>query len=219
MSNQAYRDPNRGFVLFLLMTFILLMMTICSKILYPAQDSSLVYKWKKALVEVSYDNKKFCTGWFASKDGIIVTVFHVIEGWFDIAKDRIYVRIGGKDGMVYRAEILAFKNKAIDILFLKIDYKPEVWLDEFDMPEPGQNCIALGYPYFWEVALTAKVIRNMWYDVLGLDRIDFPGASGSVVLSEDGKVLGMITRSMGFPSFVVSHYIKVGLERLKDGRE
>lgn len=195
---------------------IMLMLTILAKLLNPAQDSSLVYRWKKALVEVSYDNKKFCTGWFASKDGIIVTVFHVVEGWFDLGRDRIYVRIGGQRGRVYKARVLAFMNRGADILFIRVDYKPEVWLDEFEMPHAEQDCIALGYPYFWEVALRAKVIRNMWYDVMGIDRIDFPGASGSVVLSKEGKVLGMITRHMGFPSFTVSHYIQQGLERLKN---
>lgn len=219
MSNRSYRNDNHDRFYIGIMIFIGLLLSImCPHILRP-QDSSLVYKWKKALVEVSYDNQKFCTGWFASKSGIIVTVFHLVEGWFDLARDRIYVRIDGNRGVVYKARALGFINKGVDILFLKIDYEPESWLDEFEDPHQGQDCITLGYPYFWEVALRAKVIRNMWYDVLGLDRIDFPGASGSVVLSTEGKILGMITRSLGFPSFIHSHYIEVGLKKLKDAGE
>jgi len=221
MSNQTYRDPNRGFVLFLLMTFILLMMTICSKILYPAQDSksSRFGHWWKAIVQVIYRNDYVGTGFFISKDGIIATSLHLAPGFLELAKDNLHVRI---DKEFYKAKVVFCKDGAIDLMLLEIKYKPQVWFDQFRHPKIWEKCFVLGYPGGWSSPLETIVIYHQDFDLLGIQAQITGGASGSVVLGEDGAVLGIICKrdpKYGNGIFVPSLYIKDGLERLKDARE
>ena len=216
-----YHDPNWQMAKLIMLIVILLLMALCSEFLCPSQGVAQIPdpKWWGAICQVNYDNECLTTGFFVSKDGIIVTPLHLFRGgWIEVAKDQIWVRvnIGRSDEAGYKARVIAWRDKGIDILFLKIDYRPKFWFDKFAIPKAGMNCIALGYPLDWEGILEAKIIENRQYHVLGLNQASFSGASGSVVLDYEGRILGMVIKQYGYLVITHSHFIKSGLQKIKD---
>lgn len=197
----------------LILTFLLLSISLFADV-----DRDTIIKWQKGIVYCNYHSKALTSGFFISKDGIIVTTFHLVRDWILFVDGfHIYVVTHEKD-KPYKAEILGFNRKA-DILFLKIDYKPEVWFDEFDQAKNGQRCIALGFPYGWRTGIEAKIITHFQYEWLGIDRIPLKGASGSLILSEEGKIFGMLTKRYGLAFVVPGILIKNGLTKIKETNE
>lgn len=177
-------------------------------------DRDQIVEWQKGIVYVNYHSKAVASGFFISGDGIIATPFHLIQEWVIFVDGfHIFVVTHEKDAP-HKAEIVGFNQKA-DILFLKIDYKPRMWFGEFEQAKNGQRCVALGFPYGWRTAIEAKIITHFREEWLGIDRIPQRGASGSLILSEKGKVLGMLTKRFGLSFIVPGILIKNGLIKIR----
>ena len=205
----------------LIIFFVLALVVVCDRLLH-SQTAKQIDEWWGGIVEVIYDNGRFGTGFFISKDGIVATSLHIIPGYVGLARDKLAVRINGE---FYKAEIIYDRDKDVDLLLLKIDYKPEFWFDEFANPEPGMECIVLGYPLAWRAPLKTLIIQHINSEVLGVNEEVAPRSSGSVVLSMEGVVLGMIKSSHedeihgSFSRGVIAHsiFIRMGLEKVRQG--
>lgn len=193
-------------------------------------DRTTLLEWRKGIVHLNYNNQKFASGWFATKDGIIVGPHHLIKGTA-VFVDHFPIIVTDHKKETYKAKTVGFYSD--DIMFLRIEarladptrrkyepfrYNPEYWFAEYEEPELYQECVAMGFPYGWRVALSAKIMDNMGLEILGIDRIPLEGASGSVILSEQGNYMAMLTNRFGYAQIVPGVLIKNALTRLKESR-
>lgn len=152
-------------------------------------------KARGAVVEILTQDKsgaalKMGTGFFTSSDGILLTNRHVIEGAASIgAKNE-------QGGYFFCQGILA-EPKDTDLVVLKFEAKDVPFLElasDIDAV-PGQKVIVIGNPLGLEGSVSEGIISARRTD-RGLVQISAPispGSSGSPVLTEDGKVIGVAT--------------------------
>ena len=180
-------------------------------------DRDTLIKWQKGIVKCNYHSLAVTTGFIINDSPCIVaTAFHLIQDDIDFV-DGYHIYVKTYDGKVLQAKVLYFERKS-DLLLLQIDYIPEFWFQEYENPKHGQPCVALGLPYDWSVALEAKIITNRSFEVVGIDRVMVPGSSGSVVVSEEGKILGMAVAVWGYTRITPGIIIKNALGQvMRDG--
>jgi S1-C subfamily serine protease len=133
------------------------------------------------------------TGFFVSKDGVIITCDHVIEG-----ASRITVKI---DGVEHPAQVLA-KNTSMDLAVLKINYKPRFHfgIANFNTTTSlGDKVYVLGFPLSsflgTDIRLTDGVIsaksgiegNPIYFQISAPIQ---PGNSGGPILSANFNVIG-----------------------------
>jgi putative serine protease PepD len=171
-----------------------------------AQQSVVVFDVKKlaattrpavALIIVldkSGKPSKEGTGFFVSPDGKLVTNAHVIEG-ADSATAKL------ENGAIYtiRGVLKAALDK--DLVLLKADAKdvPSLTISrETSLPEVGSRVAVIGSPLGLEATVSEGIIsghRNAKKDDqwLQMTAAVSPGSSGSPVVDENGKVVGIAT--------------------------
>ncbi|BAT71312.1 protease Do [Thermosulfidibacter takaii ABI70S6] len=132
-----------------------------------------------------------------TKDGYIVTNYHVIEGM-----DEIKVQL--KDGTVLSAKIVGF-DKGTDIAVLKVDPKGHELqpapLGNSDKLEIAEWVLAIGNPFGLSYTATAgivsakgRIIGEKAYDqFIQTDASINPGNSGGPLVNEYGEVVGINT--------------------------
>lgn len=183
----------------------------------PEQKRENILEWRKAIVLLNYHSLNECSGFFVSDDGIIATTFHLIKGWH-IFVDHYKIIAVTYDKKTYHAKIEAFSIQK-DILFLKIDYKPEFYFSKFAIGKKYEDCVIMGYPKGWSGYEQAKLLSHFKYDALGVSETPIQGESGSVVLRADGSVLGMVKSIYGKGILIPAISIRNGLKMLKGERE
>ena len=153
------------------------------------------------------------SGFIVSKEGLILTNNHVVDG-----VDKISVSVLLKDGnkKTYPATIKG-NDPAYDLAVIKIEPDedlPVLELGDSDALEVGEWVVAIGNPYGFEHSVTAGVIsaknRSIhaqdvnFDDFLQTDAAINPGNSGGPLLNMEGKVIGINTaivpyaQGMGF---------------------
>lgn len=140
------------------------------------------------------------TGFVWSKDGYIVTNFHVVQ-----QADRVSVTL--QDGTTYNAALVGY-DPSKDLAVLKIDapaedLKPVVPGDS-SLLEVGRKVIAIGNPFGLDSTMTVgvvsalgreidSVIRRKIRDVIQTDAAINPGNSGGPLLNSLGQLVGVNT--------------------------
>ncbi|MBR0463794.1 MAG: Do family serine endopeptidase [Clostridia bacterium] len=142
------------------------------------------------------------SGFIVSKEGLILTNNHVVDG-----VDKITVSVLLPDGnkKTYPATIKG-NDPAYDLAVIKIEPDetlPVLELGDSDALEVGEWVVAIGNPYGFEHSVTAGVIsaknRSIhtqdvnFDDFLQTDAAINPGNSGGPLLNMDGKVIGINT--------------------------
>ena len=142
------------------------------------------------------------SGFIVSKEGLILTNNHVVDG-----VDKITVSVLLKDGnkKTYPATIKG-NDPAYDLAVIKIEPDedlPVLELGNSDALEVGEWVVAIGNPYGFEHSVTAGVIsaknRSIhtqdvnFDDFLQTDAAINPGNSGGPLLNMEGKVIGINT--------------------------
>jgi putative serine protease PepD len=137
---------------------------------------------------------KLGTGFFVSSDGKLVTNAHVIEG-ADSASAKL------ENGATYsiRGVLKAAADK--DLVLLQADAKDVPFLTinrEASLPEVGSRVAVIGSPLGLEGTVSEGIIsghRNAKKDDqwLQMTAAISPGSSGSPVVDENGKVVGIAT--------------------------
>jgi len=133
------------------------------------------------------------SGSIISKDGYIVTNFHVVEG-----ASKITVRM--KDRREFPAVLIGSDN-GTDLALLKIEASDLPYLPyaEPNAIKVGQWVIAIGAPFGFENSVTVGVIsalgrslgQERYVPFLQTDAAINPGNSGGPLLNEKGELVGI----------------------------
>ena len=130
------------------------------------------------------------TGFFALEPDIIATCYHVVNGATSItAKDS--------KGNEYQIEGIIDYSESFDIAILKSSKKGKMLNLDANLPSPGTNIYALGNPMGLNFSFTNGMVSQI-QNLSGTNIIQFsapisPGNSGGPLLSENGKVLGIVS--------------------------
>ncbi|RLQ21497.1 Do family serine endopeptidase [Seongchinamella sediminis] len=160
------------------------------------------------------------SGFIISKDGLIVTNNHVVEG-----ADSVLVRMS--DRREFDAEIVGTDPRS-DLALLRIDGRglPVLKLDGSDELDVGEWVLAIGSPFGLDYSVTAGIVsakgRSLptengenYVPFIQTDVAINPGNSGGPLFNLDGEVVGVnsqiFTRSGG--SIGLSFAIPVSVVR------
>jgi serine protease Do len=142
------------------------------------------------------------TGFIISKDGLILTNNHVVEG-----ANKIEVSLYNEDDQTYEAKIIG-RDQLTDSALIQLTEKPNHALPEAKFGDSSQMAagdwvIAIGNPFGWAHTVTVGVISaterlfpvsdRRFSDMLQTDAAINPGNSGGPLLNIRGEVIGMNT--------------------------
>lgn len=177
------------------------------KLLVEKTQPSVVGIRSKGMIEIgNYYNGKPCrvtrlvavkdgSGVIVTKEGHVVTNYHVIQGQHTIM-------LSFHNDMKCFADIVGFDREK-DIAVLQIrsryTYKPLSFGDS-DLVEPGQTALSFGNAYGMGIGMTKGSIntRVRFFERLGVKRIQtdvaiHPGHSGGPLLNVHGEIVGLNT--------------------------
>lgn len=133
------------------------------------------------------------SGFIISKDGYILTNFHVVEGGTDI-------RVKLTDKREFKAKVIG-ADKLTDLALLKIDAHdlPVVDIGNSDQLQVGEWVAAIGSPFGFDNSVTAGIIsakgRSLpsenYVPFLQTDAAINPGNSGGPLFNLQGQVVGI----------------------------
>lgn len=131
------------------------------------------------------------SGFFITRDGVMVTNAHVVNG-----ATKVIVRWRGQRGTAVK--ILNFARK-YDLVTLQTSFAstPAVSLGDSDMVAVGQDVIVLGNPHGLEGTVSTGIVGGLRM----LGNVKFlqitapisPGSSGGPVFDATGRVIGIAT--------------------------
>ncbi|MCX7725770.1 MAG: DegQ family serine endoprotease [Chitinispirillaceae bacterium] len=139
------------------------------------------------------------SGVIVSKDGYILTNYHVVSG-----ADEIEVKTS--DGRSFEAEIIGMDSLA-DVAVIKIKEKvndlPVAYLGDSDKLRPGDWAIAIGNPFSLTSSVTLGIISalgrsavtdgNSYQNFIQTDAAINPGNSGGALVNINGELIGINT--------------------------
>ena len=144
----------------------------------------------------NYANANIGSGVVFSKDGYIVTNFHIISG-------NKFIQIKFNDGQEFDAKIIGGDANA-DIAVLKIqsneELKPINISDSNDL-KIGDKVLAIGNPYGIGISVSSGIISatgrdygNPYLELIQTDAAINPGNSGGALINENGNLIGINTK-------------------------
>ena len=140
------------------------------------------------------------TGCILTKDGLILTGFHVIQDCKDID-------VTINNGQTYKAKVLSKLKR--DLALIKIEPKKPletVVLGNSEDVKVGQKVLAIGNPFGFNNTLTQGIISRIDYSKnrIQTDAAINPGCSGGPLLNTAGEVIG-INQSIYNPDHNISN--------------
>lgn len=172
-----------------------------------------------------YDAHSLGSGFIISKDGYILTNYHVIQ-----EADEIIVRLS--DRRELEAEVIG-SDKRSDVALLKVDADdlPVVRIGDSSKLKVGEWVLAIGSPFDFDHTVTAGIVSAVGRSLPNENYVPFiqtdvainPGNSGGPLFNMDGEVVGVnaqiYSRTGGFMG--LSFTIPIGLamdvvQQLKD---
>jgi len=146
-----------------------------------------IQNYKEAVVTIQ-DQFSKGTGFNIAENGLIITNKHVVDDMFPIT-------VSFPDGKIYNASITHIAPD-LDLAFLKIegDNLPFLSLAEPNRWKVDDHIYVIGNPLLHnQVANEGEVLDGSLKDgVLKLSAPIYKGNSGSPVINEDGKVIGVV---------------------------
>jgi serine protease Do len=134
------------------------------------------------------------TGFFISKEGYLVTNYHVLFG-------KLGAEIKTADGETYRVKTIVAQNQATDLLKVRVDIPAERvrCLEVSDKaPAIAQHVVVVGSPMGLEQSVSDGIVSSV-REIPGIATFYqisapiSPGSSGSPVVNMKGKVVGVAT--------------------------
>ncbi len=178
---------------------------------------------REAIVRIK-TNLNSGSGFIFDKDGFIITNNHVIS---DAEEITVYL----DDGNEYEANLIG-RDLVRDLAVLHIDVDNLTSLEFGDCGEisKGDMVLVLGYPLqTTEVTVTRGIVSSFRFDSgrninwIQTDAAVNPGNSGGPIISDNGKVIGIISiKSVGIgiegtAYAISSNTINMYLDRIKNG--
>ncbi|MFP4522161.1 MAG: Do family serine endopeptidase [Fibrobacterota bacterium] len=145
-----------------------------------------------------YRQQGIGSGVIVSKDGYILTNYHVIKG-----ADEIEVRTN--DGRVFDAEIKGSDSLSdVAVIKLKGDIEdlPVAFLGDSDKLKPGDWTIAIGNPFSLTSTVTVGIVsalnrkvqnNSSFQNFIQTDAAINPGNSGGALVNIEGELIGINT--------------------------
>jgi S1-C subfamily serine protease len=131
------------------------------------------------------------SGFFISRDGVIVTNAHVVTG-----ANRVLVRWRGQDGVALK--LLNFARR-YDLVTIQTSFTstPTVLLADSDTAAAGQDVVVLGSPQGLEGTVSTGIIGGL-RTIAGARYLQItapisPGSSGGPVFNSQGRVIAIST--------------------------
>lgn len=139
------------------------------------------------------------SGVIVSKDGYILTNYHVVAG-----ADEIEIKTA--DHRSFQAEIVGTDSLS-DVAVIKIKEKvnnlPVAYLGDSDKLRPGNWAVAIGNPFSLSSSVTLGIIsalgrtagnnQNAYQNFIQTDAAINPGNSGGALVNIDGELIGINT--------------------------
>jgi len=159
----------------------------------------IVQRWGESIVLLKSVNKDgqeigLGSGIVVTKDGGIVTNYHVVESAFRVS-------VIFSNGKSYNSVFFVVGESSIDIAVLSIDSKDAQFspliLGDSDNVQVGEEVTAIGNPYGWQNSLSDGLISGI-REVDGLNLLQItapisPGSSGGALFNMKGEVIGITT--------------------------
>jgi serine protease Do len=140
-----------------------------------------------------YDAKSLGSGFIISKDGYVMTNYHVVKD-----ADEIIVRLS--DRRELKAEIIGVDPRS-DVALLKIDATglPVARIGKSSDLEVGEWVLAIGSPFGFDHSATAGIVsakgrslpRENYVPFIQTDVAINPGNSGGPLFNQEGEVVGV----------------------------
>lgn len=189
----------------IIVVFIILSLPAYSVNYEPEEriNISVYEKISPAIVSIEgqqEDGMSAGTGCILTKDGLIITGFHVIQDCKDID-------VTINNGQVYKAKVLSKLKR--DLALIKIEPKKPldtVILGDSEEIKVGQKVLAIGNPFGFNNTLTQGIISRIDYSKnrIQTDAAINPGCSGGPLLNTSGEVIG-INQSIYNPDHNISN--------------
>jgi len=171
------------------------------------------------------DAQSLGSGFIISKDGFIITNYHVVDG-----ADEIIVRLSDKREL--SAEVIG-SDEYSDVALLKVEAKnlPIVEIGNSSALRVGEWVLAIGSPFGFDHSATAGIVSAKGRNLPSASYVPFiqtdvainPGNSGGPLFNLDGKVIGInsqiYSRTGGFMGLSFAIPIEVAMDvvaQLKD---
>lgn len=194
----------------LLAAFIIIFSFICpvNAQVYDKEELTNINVYEKitpAIVSVSAelpDGISEGTGCIVTKEGLILTGYHVVEN----AKN---IDVTMSDGQTYKAKFVAKMKDKKDLALLKINPQTALSIVSFGDSEGvkvGQKVLTIGNPFGFSNTLTQGIISRIDYvkNRFQTDAAINPGCSGGPILNSEGEVIG-ISQSIYNPDHNISN--------------
>ena len=143
--------------------------------------------------EMPLDPRSLGSGFVISRDGFIITNYHVVKD-----ADEIIIRLNDRRELA--AEVIG-TDVQTDIALLKVEAKdlPTVDFGSSKDLKPGQWVVAIGSPFGFEYSVTAGIVSALHRSLPSENYVPFiqtdvavnPGNSGGPLFNLDGKVIGI----------------------------
>lgn len=161
------------------------------------------------------------SGFIISKDGFVLTNFHVVE-----QADEIFVRLS--DRREFKAQLMGGDKKS-DLALLKVDAKnlPAVKIGRSESLKVGEWVVAIGSPFGFDHSVTSGIVsakgralpNETYVPFIQTDVAINPGNSGGPLFNLKGEVVGInsqiYTRSGGFMGLSFAIPIDVAMEAVE----
>lgn len=165
-----------------------------------AQDLSALYeKAHSAIVSIevissSVEEGRYGSGFFISKDGVIVTNYHVIQ-------DARSIVVKSTRGDAWTSVFIGPYNEQRDLAMLKVPVNITSYLPVPQKPtfKIGQRVVVIGNPKGLESALSDGIISGLrkisdeFGEVIQTTAPISPGSSGGPLLTLKGEAIGVTT--------------------------
>ncbi len=170
------------------------------------------------------------SGFIISKDGYIVTNYHVIS---DAEEVKVNLKGKEKDYESVEAKVVG-RDKETDLALLKIEVKNKLPVLEFgdsDDLKVGQWVMAIGNPFGLSSTVTAGIVSakgrilgsGAFDDYIQTDASINPGNSGGPLLNLDGKVVGVntaiVASGQGIGFAIPSNMVKKVIGELRTNKK
>lgn len=165
-----------------------------------SQDVSALYeRAHSAIVSIevissSVEEGRYGSGFFVSKDGVIVTNYHVIQ-------DARSIVIKSARGDAWTSVLIGPCNEQRDLAMLKVPVNTTAYLPVPKKPtfKVGQRVVAIGNPKGLESTLSDGIISGLrkisddFGEVIQTTAPISPGSSGGPLLTLKGEAIGVTT--------------------------
>ena len=132
------------------------------------------------------------SGFVISKDGDVVTCYHVMRGYFTAT-------VTTADEKIFQVKNVTALNKSEDLVRISLSSDNHSFSNlslNTTTPEVGQEVIAIGGPLGLEKTVSQGIVSAIRNNTIQITAPISPGSSGGPVFNMNGEVIGIVSSQM-----------------------